>query len=64
MESGLVEIGEEASNVFPPEPSVTTAIDTINLYYPSITPPSQCIAMDMEKPGDRSYWQHRPRGAT
>ena len=64
MESVLVELGEEESNVFPPEPSVTAMGNTVGLYYPGIAPPSQRIAMDMEKPGDLSYCQHRPRGAS
>ena len=53
-----VELSEEASNVFSPKSSVTTAGNSVGLYYPSITPSSQRIAVDMEKLGDFSYCEH------
>jgi len=58
--SAVVELGEEAINVFSPKSSVTATGNTVCPYYPAVTPPSQRIAMDIEKPGYFSYREHRP----
>ena len=55
-----VELGEEVVNVFSPKSSVTATGNAVCPYYPLVTPPSQRIAMDMEKPGYLSYCQHPP----
>ena len=55
-----VELGEEAIDVLLPKSSVAATSNTVCPYYPAVTPPSQRIAMDMEKLSYLSYCQHRP----
>lgn len=56
----MVELGEVVVNVFLPESSVTAAGNTVCPDYSPVTPPSQRIAVDMEKPAYFSYCKHRP----
>jgi hypothetical protein len=44
-----VKLGEEASDILPPESPVTATADTVCPYYPPLAPPSHCIAMDIKK---------------
>ena len=55
----MIELGEVAVDVFLPKSSVTAAGNAVYPDYPHITPPSQRIAVDMEKPAYLSYCQHR-----
>jgi hypothetical protein len=55
-----VELGQKATNVFTPKPTVAAPCNTVSLQYPPVTPPSYRIRVDMKELGHFPYCQHGP----
>jgi hypothetical protein len=54
-----VQVSEKMSDILAPETPVTTASNTVGSDYPAVTPPPDCVTVDMKETRYLSNSEHR-----